>query len=272
MYALDFEYDGQYLSDYGFIICSFDGSPGISTVSAGSTVTFNKVSRYSGKKYCLVGTQYDECIESTFCIGKDPSIYGRNNMQITNDEYRDLMRWLNRREFLKFRLLGDDDCDGETCYYEASFNIGKIKIDEVLYGIELTMETNKPFGYGQEQSIIWNVNDITKSYILYDTSDEIGYIYPSMVIEINSNGNFSLHNEMENCTMIINNCKIGEVITIDGDTHIVKSSLDSHHIYDDFNFEFFRIGNTILDRSNKLSCSLPCKIEFKYSPVIKNSV
>ena len=129
MYALDFEYDGQYLSDYGFIICSFSGSSGADTVSAGSTVTFNKVSRHSGKKYGLTSTQYDECIEATFCIGKDPSVYGKDSMQITNDEYRDLMRWLNRREFLKFQLLGGDDYDGETCYYEASFNIGKIKID-----------------------------------------------------------------------------------------------------------------------------------------------
>lgn len=163
MYALDFEYDGQYLSDYGFIICNFDGSSGMETVSAGSSVTFNKVARHSGKKYGLTSTQYDECIEATFCIGKDPAVYGKDNMQITNDEYRDLMRWLNRREFLKFQLLGGDDYDGETCYYEASFNIGKIKIAEVLYGMELTMETNKPFGYGQEQSITWNVSDPTKS-------------------------------------------------------------------------------------------------------------
>ena len=272
MYALDFEYDGQYLSDYGFIICSFGGSSGTDTASAGSTVTFNKVSRHSGKKYGLTSTQYDECIEATFCIGKDPSIYGKDNMQITNDEYRDLMRWLNRREFLKFQLLGGDDYDGETCYYEASFNIGKIKIDEILCGMELTMITNKPFGYGQEQSITWNVSDTTKPYILSDISDEIGYTYPSMVIEINSNGNLSLHNEMENCTMVINNCKVGEIITIDGDTQIIKSSYDSHHIYDDFNFEFFRIGNTISSRSNKLTCSLQCKIEFKYSPIIKDSV
>ena len=272
MYALDFEYDGQYLSDYGFIICNFGDSSGVNTVSAGSVVTFNKVSRHSGKKHSLTSTSYEECVQATFCIGKNPKIYGKDEMQITNDEYRDLIRWLNRREFLKFQLLGGDDYDGETCYYEASFNVEKIKIDEVLYGMELTMETNKPFGYGQEQSATWTVADTTKSYILSDISDEIGYTYPSMVIEINADGDLSLHNDMENCTMVIKNCKIGEVITIDGDSQIIQSSYDSHHIYDDFNFEFFRIGNTITNRNNRISCTLPCKIELKYSPIIKDSV
>lgn len=44
MYALDFEYDGQYLSDYGFIICDFNSSSGADIVSAGSMITFNTVS------------------------------------------------------------------------------------------------------------------------------------------------------------------------------------------------------------------------------------
>ncbi len=271
MFALDFEYDGQYLSDYGFVICSYGGSSGVDTVSAGSTVTFNKVSRHSGKKYSLTSTTYDECIQSTFCIGKNPTIYGKDNMRITNDEYRDLMRWLNRREFLPFQLLGGDDYDGETCYFEASFNIGKVKIDEVLYGMELTMETNKPFGYGQEQTVTWTISDISKKYILSDISDEIGCTYPSIKIKCNANGELKLYNELENCTMVIKNCSVGEIITIDGDTQIITTSLDSHHIYEDFNYEFFRIGNSISNRNNKISCTLPCKLEFRYSPIIKDT-
>lgn len=269
MYALDFEYDGQYLSDYGFIICNFDNSS-MNTISAGSVITFNKVPLHSGKRFGLSSTQYDECIQTTFTICKNPQLY-KDNMQISNDEYRDIMRWLNRRQFLNFQLLGGDDYDGETCFYQASFNIGKIKIAEILYGMELTMETDKPFGYGQEQSFTWTVSDPSKPYILSDISDEIGTTYPSMEITINADGNFSLYNEMENCTMEIKNCSVGEVITIDGDAQIITTSMNSHHIYDDFNFEFLRIGNTITSRSNKMTCSLPCKIEFKYSPIIKDA-
>lgn len=133
------------------------------------------------------------------------------------------------------------------------------------------METNKPFGYGQELSVSWDVSDTTKTYVLSDMSDEIGYTYPSMVITCNRAGDLTIYNEMENCTMVIKNVSVGEVITIDGTTHIIESSLDSHNIYDDFNFEFFRIGNTINNRNNRISASLPCKLEFTYSPIIKDT-
>lgn len=150
-------------------------------------------------------------------------------------------------------------------------NVDKIMVNKVLYGLELTMETNKPFGYGQELSVAWTISDTTKTYVLSDMSDEIGYTYPSMVITCNRAGNLSIHNEMENCTMVINNVSVGEVIKIDGSTHIITTSLDSHKIYDDFNFEYFRIGNTINNRNNRISASLPCKLEFTYTPIIKDT-
>lgn len=270
MYALDFEYDGQYLSDYGFVICNFGGgTSGVDVVSAGSKITFNKVSRNRGKTYGLSGTKYDECVTATFEICKNPELY--DDLHITNDEYRDIMRWLNRHEFLKFQLLNEDDKEQETCYFEASFNIDKVMVNKELFGLQLNMETNKPFGYGQELTVAWTVSDTTKSYILSDMSDEIGYTYPSMVISCNKSGDLSIHNEMEDCTMVIKGCTVGEVITIDGMTHIISSSLNSHRLNNDFNFEFFRIGNTINNRNNKITVSLPCRLELRYTPVIKDT-
>lgn len=271
MYAVDFEYDGQYLSDYGFIICSFDGASGSETVSAGSKITFNTVPMHNGKKYSLTGTQYDECITTTFSIAKNPCHYDFfEDMKITNDEYRDLMRWLNRREFLKFQIFDEDENTRDACYYEASFNVEKVLISGMLYGLTLTMETNKPFGYGEEQEFVYEIDNVSNEHILYDVSDEIGYLYPDMVITCNADGNLTLTNETEECSMIINNCSVGEVITIDGDAQIISTSYDSHAIYDDFNFEFFKIGNTFDNRDNVITASLPCTLEIKYEPIIKD--
>lgn len=268
MFATDFEYDGHYLSDFGFTICSFNGSSDTEMVSAGSRISFNTVSTHYGKRFGLAGTQYDECITATFDICKD-TCQG-DDFVITNDEYRDIMRWLNRREFLKFRILDDEDDDRDSCYYEASFNVDKIMSDQGLVGLELTLETNKPFGYGQEQYFSWTITS-GSSKNLYDMSDEIGYIYPSMVITVQEDGNLQITNDLEPCTMVIKNCSSGEVITIDGDTHIITSSLDSHKICDDFNFDYLRIGNTINSRNNKITCSLTCKLEIRFNPVIKDS-
>lgn len=267
MNAIDFEYDGQYLSDYGFIICDFNGSSGADSISAGSALTFNKVSRFGGKLHSLTSTQYDECITTTFDICKDPDVY--DDMEITGDEFRDLMRWLNRREFLKFQIH-DSELDYETCYFEASFNIEKIKIHEVTYGLRLNMETNKPFGYGIEQRVKWTFHDVDASRLLSDISDEIGSIYPSLTITCGADGDLQIYNDFNGCTTEIKNCTNGEVITIDGDTQIISSSLSTHKVYEDFNYEFFKIGNTYNNRNNRISVSKACTLEIRYTPIIKD--
>lgn len=270
MRALDFEYDGQCLSELGFIICDFNFSSGANEVTAGSTITFNKVSRNQGKRYSLASTQYNECITTTFDICKNPDIYDAEEMEISNDEYRDIMRWLNRREFLKFGVIGDTDYQNDICYYQASFNVSKIKISEKLCGLRLVMETDRPFGYGQEQVIKWSFAKGGDAKILSDFSDEIGYIFPTIVVTCKQAGDLTIYNEMEDCTTIIKNCKVGEVITLHGDTQIITTTLDSHDICNDFNYEFFRIGNTIANRNNRISASLKCDMTIKYAPVIKD--
>ncbi len=268
MYACDFEYDGRYLSDYGFIICAFNGSSE-DTVSAGSKITFNTVSRHRGKRYSLVGTQYNECITATIEICKNPDVY--SDLKISNDEYRDIMRWLNRNEFLKFQVLNEDR-EQEPYYFNASFNISKRIIDGGIYGLQLAMETDRPFGYGQELTVSWTISDTAKTYVLRDVSDEIGYIYPSIKITCTKAGDLTIYNAMEDSNMVIKNVSAGEEITIDGSAQIIESSLSSHKIYDDFNFEFLRIGNTINDRNNQITVSLPCKLEITYAPIIKDAL
>ena len=51
----------------------------------------------------------------------------------------------------------------------------------------------------------------------------------------------------------------------------ITTTEELHDVYNDFNYDYFKIGNTINNRSNKISVSLPCKIELRYSPIIKDS-
>ena len=275
MNFIDFEYDGHYLSDYEFIVCDFDYSSGIAVVGAGSQITFDKVTRNRGKKYSLVNSTYDECITATFDICKNPEIYTTDKeMVITNDEYRDLMRWLNRRDFNPFRLIPDDcdsDVERETCYYNASFNIEKIMYADELIGLRLTMESDKPFGYGQEVSATWTFTSANTFKIIADQSDEIGYTYPDLVITVQSDGDLTIHNELLDRSMVIKNCTYGEVITISGYEQMISTSISSHNVMNDFNFEFLRIGNTLEERNNKITSSLPCKMIISYKPIIKDA-
>lgn len=269
LYALDFEYDGQYLSDFGFIICEFGASAGLSTVSAGSNITFNKVPHNRGKKFSLTSTQYDKCIQTSFDICKNPDIYDRNDMEITNDEYKTLVRWLNRHEFLRFQVLYNDGRD--TCYFDASFNIEKIFVSDILYGLRLSMETNRPFGYGRTITVSHTFTDIDVPLTILDVSDEIGETLPTITIKCTSDGDVKLFNELENCTTLIKNCKQGEIIVIDSQNQIISSNYNSHDIANDFNYEFFIIGNTYKTRQNNIYSSIQCEIKIQYEPIIKDT-
>lgn len=272
MYATDFEYAGQFLSDFGFIVCNFDGDKGWENISAGSEITFNKVSRNQGRVHSLVNTQYNSCIQASFQICKNPCVF--KEQRIVSDEYRELMRWLNRKEFLDFQPFNDAKEDKEEVHFNVSFNINKIVLNGILYGLELVMETDKPFGYGNIRSFNkkFKTGDVGIVWTLRDYSDEIGSIYPKMVITCRANGDLTIKNADEGCEMIIKNCKNGEIITIDGDSQVITSSLppEDHDIATDFNYEFFRIGNTFSNRENKITVSLPCDLNISYYPIIKD--
>ena len=262
MKSFDFEYDGLTLSDMGYMICKF-GSDGLQTVSNGSQIAFNTVSTLHGAKHELANTEYDGCLEYTFQICKNPCFY--SDTEITIKEVRRLSNWLNREEFLKFKLLDDEY---SNLYFEASFNnISKIESDGKIVGLELNMITNRPFALQDQKTIIIKnlVENGTK--VINDVSDKEGYIYPYMEITINQDGDLSIYNEFEKRTMLIKNCSLGEVITLD--YPIIKSSISSHKIQNDFNWSFFRIANTFRNKKNELTISIPCTIKLMYSPIAK---
>ena len=204
MFALDFEYDNQYLSDYNCIICDFDYSDGAKTADAGSKISFERVSRNGGKIHTLVSAKYEECIQTSFAICKNPDLCNfYEDRYISSGEYRDLMRWLNRREFLKFRLLSDEYI--ETCYYNASFNVEIITIADKLVGLQLTMETDKPFGYGELVNYKYTFSSNATQKKLIDISDEIGYIYTDIIIKVKGTGSMTIKNIEMDSTMVIGN-------------------------------------------------------------------
>jgi hypothetical protein len=103
--------------------------------------------------------------------------------------------------------------------------------------------------------------------IVNDTSYEEGHVYPYTEITILGDGDLNIHNDIEDRNTYIANCVAGEVITMD--YPIIKSSVSSHNIQNDFNWNFLRIANTFNNVKNGLTISIPCKIKLKYSPIVK---
>ena len=262
MKSYDFEFDGQLLSEFGFIICSFD-SDGIKDVSNGSEITFNTVPTLQGAKHELTSIEYNDCLTATIQICKHPCI--TNDIEVTLDETRALMRWLNRKDYHKFRLLDDDE--RINYYYEASFNVSRIELGGKIVGFELELFTNRPYALQEPISIlIKNLQENgVKKFI--SKSDDEGYIYPEMKITIEQDGDLEIYNSLENRTMRIANCVSGEIIKLN--YPMIESSIETHKIQNDFNWKFFRIANVYRDTINEITISIPCTIEMKYTPVVK---
>lgn len=261
MIAFDFEYSGYRLSDFGYMICKFD-SDGLQTISNGSVITFNTTPTLHGAKYELTSVEYENCLETVFQICKNPC--GAENFEISTEELRTLSRWLNRKEFHKFKILSDDYLD---IYFEASFNISKIEIDGKLYGLELELKTNRPFAFLESKSKVIKNLITNGKHNITDFSDVEGYTYPEIEITVNESGNLSIYNAIEDRTTFIANCVAGEVIKMN--YPIIESSIVDHEIQNDFNWNFFRIANTFKNNVNEITISLPCTIKLAYSPAVK---
>ena len=271
MQVTDFEYDSQFLSDYKFIICDFSGSTGVRVVDSQSKISFEKNSRNNGKIYDLVNSEYSEPYKKTFDICKDPDFFDMGEREITSDEYRDIVRWLNRKEFLNFRFVDCKDRQVNSCHYKVSFNIQRIEIGSVLCGIRLNLEADSPYPYGDEVEFRLSfIDDISKPQIIEDKSDDIGSIYPDVEIICKEDGDLTITNELLNRHTVIKNCKTGEIISLTGNEQIIKTSYNSHKNFsNDFNYQFFQIGNYYNNRLNPISVTKKCELVIRYSPSIK---
>lgn len=262
MKAKDFLYGEHCLSEFGMILCRFDSNSGFETVSDGSEITFNTVPVQNGQKHELTSVQFDSCLEATLQICKF-SCKG-DIREITAAEHRQLTGWLSRKKFLKLKILDEDFID---IYCEAMINVKKIELEGRLYGLELDVFTNRPYMLKEPKTIV--VKNIVENgkHSINDESYEEGYIYPHTEITINESGDLNIHNAMENRNTIIKNVSAGEVITMD--YPVISSSISSHNIQNDFNWNFFRVANTYDNSRNDLTISIPCIIKVKYSPIVK---
>lgn len=264
MKAIDFNYNGLLASNFGLVICNFDSSGGLETVSIGSELSLDTISLFNGNKYALVNTSYNE-VNYTFSICK----YRCENGEIrplTTDECREITRWLNRNDgYFPLEILQDGY---ENIIFEGTFNLSAIKFDGEVYGFELTFITNRPFAIQKQSKHIIDFSSIDKNYVITDQSDNIGYIYPKIRIKCNASGDLHIYNSNEKRTTIIKNCTLNEIITFDEYLNMSTTS-SGHKLFNDFNFVFFRISNSYNDRNNTISVNLPCEIEIEYYPIVK---
>lgn len=266
MYANDFEYDNEKLSDYGMIICSFDGNGNLETVSSGSDITFNQFKPSGSNNFHIYSFVYETSFTATFQICKNPCLFhSQEEMVITPLELSSLQRWLNKKKYGKFKILQDDY---EDIYWNCTFVCKQINLSGRCVGLELTMTTDAPYAYKDDIYLEFDASS-NLNFSIYDVSDEIGFINPIITIKLLNSGNLTIKNSMDTLYTKIDNCLYLEEIKLDCKNKIITSSTSSHDFCKDFNFIFPKIFNTYDGNKNDFTLSLPCLITVTYSPIIK---
>lgn len=264
----DFIYDGLRLSDLGYMIVSFDGSSKGGEIEIDSQLSYNHAPMMGGKRQPYITSIYEDPLKMEFYIGKNICVNGKQDTSkasytITVNDMAYLKRWLVRHSPHKLTVVGDEY---NGIYWMGSFSVEEYVLNDGRIGASLTFECDAPFGYKDDIAITGTLN--SDEEIEFDcVSDEIGWIYPDITLNIKEDGDLVLKNNDERET-IIKNCKANEIITIDKNLQI-SSSLSSHKIADDFNYTYYRINNQFGSVVNKINSNLPISFEIKYSPYAK---
>ncbi|MGN0166387.1 MAG: phage tail domain-containing protein [Lachnospiraceae bacterium] len=260
----DFIFDGEKLSDYGYVVCSVGSAVGLETAAI-SEMSVTEIKSPLSERSHIAAASYDTNLSSTIQIMKTPC--GSEKVSpVTNEDLSALTRWLCRKEYKWFSPIGENAAD--TVYHQVRFQVRQLLLADRRIGLELDIISNAPFGYTEKKEVLLSYHENGNSLTL--DSDEEGYIYPDAVITINEDGNLLITNAYENRITRINNCKSGEVLTFTGgDTLQLVSSREGHDLSADFNYNFIRLCSRYKDSVNTFTTSIDCHIRLKYREIRK---
>lgn len=266
MEVIDFIYDSEKLSDFGMVVCSFNGTN--DSFSIGNTIAINKVKGSRSDKYMSTGYQYDSTFNFEMQIAKNPCTDDNVELNLTDKEITKIVRWLNRKKNCKFSPIYDDGSFSDVYYY-GTFNIEVVSNGKHIVGLTLSFDSNAPYGFGKEKTIQSTLNS-NNTLTITDDSDEIGYVYAYTTVRCLTAGNLTISNSLDPFnSVVVNNCKSGEIITLDGQLKLINSSTSHNKLCNDFNWRYLRIANTYNDTVNKFTSSISCEITITYAPIRK---
>lgn len=252
MFATDFIFDSQRLSDYDCIICSFDGE----VSSSGAEIEYNVVKAPNKNKYNFYGAQFNEVITWEFSICKNPC--GNDNEYFDQYEESMLSKWLLKLD--NYKWFQFDQEGYEDLFYMVTINMFPHQIAGRTVGFDLTVTSNCAYGF---TDLIFKKAIINASTPLkFVVNNDLNVCeYPEMIIT--GQGDFYISNDSDKSQNVILDkasefTNVSTPIVMDSDNEIITGIASP----DDFNWYFLRLvdGENILSTNSVYDVN----IEFKY--------
>lgn len=255
MFATDFLFDGQRASDFGLMICSFDGD--FETASGGD-VEYNVVKTPGRDKFVFYGSQLNSVLTWNFSICKNTCI----NEEIFFNQYEEsrVLKWLLRTD--GYKELQFDQEGYEDIIYYVYFNVSIQQVSGKTVGFNLTATSNCAYGFS---NTIIKSSKINSSIPLKINvhSDLNTYIFPYIKIRnVNSVDTFYIKNDNDKTgtnTEFYNMQTETDEIIMDSDTDIILHLSDPNK----FNWYFIRLVDGWNIISTNAGKDLEIEIQYK---------
>lgn len=253
MDATNFIFDGKSLSDFGFIICEFNGEANTSTPS---TVTFTTLKVPDNDRRRFLSSNYDDVISFEFSIAKYES--KKNNLPINSYEDRVMRKWLCREDGFHELIIEQDDF--YNIYYNAQINITPQMVAGRIRGYRLTVTTDNVYGYTEPLETEFDISS-TSPYTFLALSDRADYFYPIWEITPKQNGDLHLKvlEDINQTNTILKSVKANSKIIINSENGIIEGISP-----DNFNWQLPRIVQDYDETINTITSTLTCHIKIKY--------
>lgn len=153
-------------------------------------------------------------------------------------------------------------------HFFGSFNVKPIVICADIVGLELTFQSNAPYGFG-------DVIKIEKTGTKFDIaciSDELGYQPIKTTVKLLDGGDLSITNTFTGEITMVKNCVKGEKIVFDSENLIITSNVEHERLYNDFNYVYPRLFTDYRNSTNTIETSISCAILVEYRPIRKVGV
>lgn len=263
--ATKFIYNGISSDKFNLMICSFERSSGVSNSKEVSEITINSEKVTGSDKWLKINSDYSSPLSFTFNICK------KGGTIFTAIERRMISAWLTSShgeyKVLQFCSLEYSD----VIFHAKCTTLEKNTIAGDVVGYQLTFTTNAPYGFTPEKQLNINMNSDVFTTNIMNSSDELEtMLYPKLEITILQNCNFTIINNRINKTFGIDNCTVGEVITINPEIGYIYSSVRGTSVISAFNKVWFGLYCDTFNMSNnitingkanvKIICSYPRKV------------
>ncbi len=233
MFATDFLFDSQRASDFGLMICSFNGD--FETASGGE-IEYNVAKTPNRDRFTFYGAQLNSVITWNFSICKNPC----QNQDLYFNQYEEssIAKWLlkiNGYGKLQFDQEGYEDIT-----YNAYFNMAAHQINGKTVGFDLTATTDCAYGFTDtiKKTAIINTSTPLKMNVHNDINS---YIFPCVKIKRKSGtGDFYIKNgsdKQNKQTEFINMQNAAFEIIMDSDSDTISGLHDPNK----FNWCFLRL-------------------------------